>query len=416
MQKYNKGRSEAISQQRAAAAGAAIPEVRQTLDDYIRQAIQEKLPELLAEELQEYLGRARYEHHSEGATKQYRNGFGKERCVSSGCGTLSVRVPRLREPYESQIVRRYQRVSEEVRATLPELYLHGLATGDFGQCLHALLGDEAPLSDSTIVRLKETWKQEYQGWKRRPLQRDYLYVWLDGVYPKAGPKDEQMALLVAVGLNRGGQKELLALEEGYRESSESWRDLLRDLKKRGVHWIGLGIADGIDGVWKALRDVFPAARHQRCWIHKMRNVLDKVPTHAEDLIGEELRAMYYAPSRSEALRWKTEFVQKYQSVYPKAVDSLEEAGDRLFTHFDFPKCHWPSIKSTNVIESIFSVVKLRTDAARRIRRRESATHLVFKLLTAAERRWNRIHGYRLVPKTIESLSKQRSTSKVRYAA
>jgi transposase-like protein len=393
-----------------------MPEVRHTLDEHIRKAIQEKLPELLEEEIQGYLGRRWYEHHSEESPIHYRNGYGKERRVSTGCGTISLRVPRLREPYESKIVGRYQRMSDQVRATLPELYLHGLATGDFGQCLHFFLGEEAPLSDSTIVRLKETWKKEYSQWKRRQLHKEYLYVWIDGVYPKAGPQDDKMALLVAVGLNRRGEKEILAIEEGYRESSESWRDLLRDVKKRGVRWIGLLIADGIAGVWKALRDVYPHARQQRCWIHKMRNVLDKVPTHAQDEVREELRAMYYAHSRQEALRLKGEFLQKYRSLYPKAVESIEEAGDRLFTYFDFPRSHWPSIKSTNVIESIFSSVKLRTDATRRIRRRDSATYLVYKLLMVAERNLNRIRGFRVVAQLIDTLSNQHPTRKVRKAA
>ncbi len=413
MKKYNKRRSESTVQNPKT---AEMPVVRQTLDEHIRRAIQEKLPELLEEEIQEYLGRQRYEHHPENAPIQYRNGYGKQRTLSSGCGTLRLRVPRLREPYESKIVGRYQRMTDEVRATLPDLYLHGLATGDFDQCLHMLLGQEAPLSDSTIVRLKESWKKEYSEWKGRSLEKEYLYVWIDGIYPKAGPKEDKMALLVAVGLNRRGQKELLALEEGYRESSESWRDLFRDLKKRGVRWIGMTIADGIAGVWKALRDVFPNAREQRCWVHKMRNVVDKVPTHAHDEVHEELRAMYYARNRKEALRLKAEFCQKYRSLYPKAVDSLQEAGERLFTYFDFPRSHWPSIKSTNVIESIFSSVKLRTDAARRIRRRDSATYLVFKLLIVAEGNLNRIAGFRIVARTIETFINQQSRPKVRNAA
>ena len=223
-----------------------------------------------------------------------------------------------------------------------------------------------------------------------------------------------MALLVAVCVNRRGQKELLAIEEGYRESFESWRDLLRDLKKRGVLWIGLTVADGIVGVWKSLREVFPGSRQQRCWIHKMRNILDKVPKRAEDEIREELRAMYYARKEKDALRLKAEFIQKYQSLYPRAVESLKEAGDRLFTYFVFPKCHWPSIKSTNVIESIFSSVKLRTDAARRIRRRDSATYLVYKLLMVAEGNLNRIHGFKLITQTIEYFNKKQLILKVRH--
>jgi putative transposase len=413
VKKYNKGKSEANTQQ---ARTPAIIEMRQTLDEHIRKAIQEKLPEILEEELQGYLGRQWYERHSEETPVKYRNGYGKQRKISSGCGTISIQVPRLREPYESQIVRRYQRMSDGVRATIPDLYLHGMATGDFGQCLHKLLGEEAPLSGSTVLRMKETWKQEYQQWNKRELDQEYLYVWLDGVYPKAGPKDENMALLVAVGLNRQGRKEILAIEEGYRESFQSWRDLLRSLKKRGVRWIGLTIADGIAGVWKAVRDVYPKSHQQRCWVHKMRNVLDKVPKQAEEEIREELRAMYYARNLKDALNLKAEFIQKYQHKYPKAVESLEEAGDRLFSYFAFPRSHWPSIKSTNVIESIFSSVKLRTDAARRIPRRDSATHLVFKLLMVAERNLHRIRGYKLVSQTIELFRNKRFSVKMRSAA
>lgn len=398
------------------AHAAAQEPVRQTLDDYVRQAIAEKLPEILKYEIQEYLGRKRYEHHAEGEAKQYRNGYGKERNLTCGCGRIPVRVPRLRVPYESQIVRRYQRLSDEVRATLPELYAHGLAVGDFSQCLRLLLGDEAPLSETTIVRLKAKWKAEYEQWQKRPLDEEYLYVWVDGVYPKAGPKEEKMALLVVVGLNRHGAKEILAIVEGYRESMESWREVFRSLKKRGAKFLGLVIADGMDGVWKALREVYPRSQEQRCWVHKMRNVIDKVPQHAEDEIRERLRAMYHARSRKEALQLKAEFAGDYQLRYPKAVASLEEAGARLFSYFDFPKPHWKSIKSTNVIESMFAAVKLRTDAARRIPKRESATYLVFKVLSAVECRFNRIQAHKLVAETLDKLNPKPHRLKVRKAA
>jgi putative transposase len=325
-------------------------------------------------------------------------------------------VPRLREPWESQIVGRYQRMSEMGRQLLPELYLHGLATGDFGQCLHALLGQEAPLSDSTIVRLKQQWKEEYEQWRDRTLEQEYLFLWVDGVYPKAGPKREDMALLVVVGANRRGVKELLAIEEGYRESKESWRDLLRSLKRRGVRWVGMAIADGTIGFDKALLSVFPQSRFQRCWIHKMRNVLDKVPLHAHDEVHQKLRALYTAKDRKEAIALRAEFVRQYRSLYPKAVASLLEAGDQLFTYYDCPRIYWPSIKSTNVIESAFSSVKLRTDAARRIRRRDSATYLVFKLLLTAERRWCRLRGYRLISQAIDILKTNSNTPRLQTAA
>lgn len=414
MKRYDKSRKQTTRKGEPDTPASAV---EMTLEEHIRKAFQEKLPGLLEEELQEYLGRAWYERHQEPeGPKQYRNGYGKKRTVSCGVGDIPVQVPRLREPWQSQIVRRYQRMSDTVRATLPELYLHGLATGDFAQCMHALLGEEAPLSDSTIVRLKQQWKEDYLQWEKRPLQQDYLYLWVDGVYPKAGPREENLALLVVVGANRRGEKELLALHEGYRESTESWRDLFRSLKRRGVRWAGMLVADGVPGVEKALRDVFPQTKRQRCWVHKMRNVLDKVPLKAHDEIHQKLLAMYNARSREEALRLRAEFVGEYRSVYPHAVASLLEAGEKLFTYFDFPRSHWRSIKSTNVIESIFASVKLRTDAARRIRRRDSATYLVFKLLTTAERRLHRLHGYRLVAQTIDMLKSTSQTRKVRIAA
>jgi putative transposase len=406
-----------IEANRKKAVEAVAEVVRPSLEDHIRQVFRERLPQLLDEELQEYLGRGRYERREANEpVKQYRNGKGKTRTISCGVGDLSVRVPRLREPWESQIVRRYERMSETSRKLLPELYLHGLATGDFGQCLHAMLGEEAPLSDSTIVRLKRQWQQEYEEWKNRKLLAEYLFVWVDGVYPKAGPKDEALALLVVVGVNRKGVKELLAIEEGYRESTESWKDLLRSLKRRGVGWIGMAVADGAIGFEKALMQIFPKTRFQRCWVHKMRNVLDKIPLHAHEEVHEKLRAMYMARDRDEALKLRTEFVRLYQERYPKAVASLLEAGEQLFTYFDFPKVFWRSIKTTNVIESAFASVKLRTDAARRIRRRDSATYLVFKLLVTAEQRWFRLRGHKAVVQTIDALKSTTRTPRLQKAA
>ena len=263
------------------------------------------------------------------------------------------------------------------------------------------------------MRLKQQWQAEYEQWKKRPLDAEYLYIWADGVYPKAGPKDEQMAVLVVVGLNRRGQKELLAIEEGYRESFESWRDVFRGLKHRGLKWVGMVIADGIAGLWKAQRDVYPAARKQRCWVHKMRNVLDKVPKKAHDDVLQALREIYHARSEKQARAAVRLFGVRFRSLYPKAVDSLFQALEAMFSYFIAPREHWKSIKSTNVIESMFSAVKLRTDAARRIPRRDSALYLVFKLLTDQQPRWHKIHGYGLVVQTIE-LMQQRH--KVRIAA
>jgi putative transposase len=235
--------------------------------------------------------------------------------------------------------------------------------------------------------MKEQWQEEYKLWKKRTLDEEYLYVWADGVYPKAGPKDESAsggAVLVVVGLNHKGEKEILAVAEGYRESFESGRDVLPNIHKRGTKWNGLVIGDGLPGFWRAIRDVYPRCKPQRCFVHKMRNILNNVPFKAQDQVHEALRAIYHA------------FIFRYQRLYPKAILSLKEGAHLLFTYFYFPEKHWRSIKSTNVIESMFSAVKLRTNVARRIPKRESALYLVFKLLTDQQTRLRKINGCRLV--------------------
>jgi putative transposase len=271
------------------------------------------------------------------------------------------------------------------------------------------------LSETSILRQKQQWESEYQAWKKRPLDKEYLYVWADGVYTKADPKNEQIAVLVLIGLNRKNEKELLAIEEGCHECVESWCEVFRDLKRRGLRWIGMMIADGVPGLLKALRDAFPTARRQRRWVHKMRNVLDKVPQTAYDEILQVLREIYHASSKDQALGLVKSFVAHYGHRYPKAVACLQESLDVLFSYFHFPRQHWKSIKSTNVIESLFSAVKLRTDAARRIPKRESALFLVFKLLLNQQQRLKKIHGFRLVSQTIE-LVQLTKNSKLRIAA
>jgi putative transposase len=385
------------------------------LDELVLLGAQRMVQQALEAEVTEYLGRRPYERHVDDTQKHYRNGLAKKRHLTAGCGSFGIRVPRLREQYTSAIVDRYQRLTPGMTALIPHLYLHGLASGDFQQCFGAFLGSEAPLSQTSILRQKQQWEAEYQAWKKRPLEREYLYVWADGVYPKAGPKDEQMAVLVVIGLNRKGEKELLAIDEGYRESADSWREVFRDLKRRGLQWIGMMIADGVAGLWKALRDAFPTARRQRCWVHKMRNVLDKVPLTIYDEVLQALREIYHATSKDQALALVKTFVAHYGHRYPKAVACLQESLDVLFSYFHFPRQHWKSIKSTNVIESLFSAVKLRTDAARRIPKRESALFLVFKLLLNQQQRLKKIHGYRLVPQTMEYVQSNKNP-KLRIAA
>lgn len=389
--------------------------IRSMLDQLILLGAQKMIEQGLEAELQEYLGRKKYERQENDTKKQYRNGYSKERTITASIGSMSVRTPRLRERFESQILGRYQRLAGQMQTLVPELYLHGLSSGDFQQCFQGVLGNSAPLSQTSVLRMKKEWEEEYTLWKKRRLEKEYLYVWADGVYPKAGPKDDSMAVLVLVGVRRSGEKEILALEEGYRESAESWSDLLRNIKKRGIEWIGMVIADGALGLWKALRDVFPLAKRQRCWIHKMRNVLDKVSARHEEDVRELLRQMYHSHSAQHTKMLMKIFRQRYFTLYPKAVECLEDSCEMLLTYFQFPKRHWKSLKSTNVIESMFATVKLRTNAARRIPRRDSALYLVFKLLTTLQTRLKKLHGYKLVAQTIDTLRKSKH-AKLRIAA
>jgi putative transposase len=365
------------------------------------QGFTEKLYEIFEGFITEYIGRLRYER-GEG-TPIYRNGYCKARNLTIGSGTVKIRVPRTRDGYKPPILLPYQKRSEEVTEMILDLYLHGISTGDYNRFLDKILGAEASLSSSTIQRLLKQWKAEYTKWKMRKLENRYLYVWADGVYPKAGPKDEKMALLVLIGVRENGDRDILTMNEGYRESYESWKDTLKDIKRRGVKFIGMMIGDGIKGLWKAVSEIFPKAEQQRCWVHKMRNVLDKVPKRVYDEIKEELQDIYNAKSKEEAKGLISDFRDKYYSKYPNAVLSLEEGGDRLLTYFKFPKLHWKSIKTTNPIESCFATVKLRTNAARRIRTQESAIFLIYKILVESQKRWRKINGSRLVNSTLDNL-------------
>lgn len=385
-----------------------MDEAHSYVDEFARTQLQVRLQQALEAERDEIVGRDWHHHHEDGLVRNYRNGYAPGRGLTCGCGQMELQMPRLRRPYDSKIVAKYERMTPAMQKLLPQLYLHGLATGDFQQAMGWFWGEEAPLSSASIVRLKAQWEQDYRQWKERPLEAEYLYLWADGIYPKGGPVDESLALLVVVGVDRQGRKTPLAIEEGYRESEESWVDLFQDLKRRGVKWLGLVIGDGMAGLWKAVRRVFPTTRQQRCWVHKMRNVLDKVPKRAHDEVLEHLRRIYRAESYKESQVLRREFIRRYRVLYPKAVQSFEEPGEALFTYFRFPKPHWIHLKTTNPIESLFATVRIRTQAARRMRSRLGALCLVFQLLKNSEHRLRRIRAYNLVPDTIDQLRTQRS--------
>lgn len=362
----------------------------------MRLKIQEMVQSLLEAELTEFLGRQRYERRSAAdAQVGSRNGHGKRRRVSLSCGTITVRRPRARdldERFESRVLPLFVRRTEEVADLIPDLYLHGLAAGDFDLALRGLLGEKAPLSASTVVRLKDKWKGELEQWNSRPLDDlEPVYMWVDGVYVKAGlDKTKAAVLVVLVGL-ADGRKVFVALQAGHRESTDSWSEVLRDLRDRGLRCPKLVIGDGHLGIWGGLANVFPEANEQRCWNHRFMNILDKVPKKHQVEAKRRLRAIPYAESLMEAEAAKSEFQQwAQQEGFPAAGTLLDKDWERMVTFYQFPKEHWRHLRTTNPIESPFAALRLRTDAAKRFKRVDNAVAVICKMLLLAERRFRRL--------------------------
>jgi transposase-like protein len=320
-------------------------------------------------------------------------------------GTITLRRPRVRgleERFESRVLPLFARRTKEVAELIPELYLHGLSEGDFELALRGLLGEGAPLSKASIRRLRAVWTAQYAAWATRSLaDREVVYVWADGIYVKAGLERDKAALLVVMGAMRDGTKEVLAVTSGYRESTDSWTEVFRDLKARGLGVPRLLVADGNPAIWGGVRTVWPEAAEQRCCNHKMRNVLDRLPKREQPEAKELLRAVVYAPTRAEAVKARQVFQKRYGPWYPKAVAVLEEDWDRMVTFYDFPEAHWKHLLTTNVVESPFASVRLRTSAAKRFKRVESATALIWKLLTVAEKRFRRLDAPHLLRDVLE---------------
>jgi putative transposase len=298
-------------------------------------------------------------------------------------GTIQVRRPRVRsavERFESRILPLFHRKSKELGAMLPELYLHGLAKGDFELALRGLLGDGAPLSRSSIERLKANWQLELEEWKKQDLsQVEVVYMWADGLYVKAGIDDHKAALLVIIAATTDGKKVLLACESGERESKEGWSGILRDVIACGLRLPLLTVADGHLGIWSALGELHPEGREQRWWNHKICNVLDKLPKKEQPAAKQLLRSMSYADTQGECEKQRDRFVSRYRKNYPKATECLLKDWNRMVTLYAFPKEHWVHLRTTNIIESPFAMIRLRTNAARRFKRVDNASAMIWKL-------------------------------------
>ena len=381
-----------------------IPEITQSLDELAREGARRMILAALELEVEQYVEKLRCLRDENGHALVVRNGKAEPRTVSLGTGSIQFQAPRVddRRPeqrFTSRILPPYMRRSPRLNEALPILYLRGLSTGDFEEAIPVLLGaDAAGFSATTITRLLRVWQEEYEGWRKRLLTgKEYVYVWADGVYfnVRLG-EDKQLACLVLVGVLPDGTKEVIALEDGYRESTESWLSLLRDLERRGMPAPKLATGDGALGFWAALRQVYPKTEEQRCWVHKIANVLDKLPKRVQPRAKDMLHEIMRAPERQSALEDIERFSQEFGAKYPKAVDTLTKDQNELLTFFDFPAEHWIHLRTTNPIESPFATVKARTRKTKGAGSRKAGLAMAFKLLLAAEKRWRRINAPHLV--------------------
>src|SRR2546425_3296126 len=384
------------------------PLVGATLDDLARAGAQRMIAAALQIEVEDYVARFRDERDAMGHALVVRNGTARPRPVTTGVGPLTIAAPRVndrrvvdggRQEVTSAILPPYVRRSPRVESVLPLLYLHGLSSGDFHEALPALLGPEAAgLSSSAILRLTKSWTAEYEAFRQRDLtEHDYVYLWADGVHFTIRVEEERLCTLVVIGVRPDGTKEVVALEDGYRESAESWRTLLRDLKRRGLRAPVLAVGDGALGFWAAVRDVWPETAEQRCWVHRIANVLDKLPKSLQPRAKQALHEIMYAETRAAAEREIARFGAAYGAKYPKAVASLTLDQDRLLTHFDYPAEHWKHLRTTNPIESTFATVRLREGVTKGAGSRTAGLVMAFKLLHVAEGHWRNVDAAELVP-------------------
>jgi transposase-like protein len=380
------------------------PEIMQSLDELARQGARRMILEALELEVEEYVQALRHLRNEQGHALAVRHGKSHhERTVQLGAGSIQIRAPRVndRRPdhrFTSQILPPYMRRSPRLEEALPVLYLRGLSTGDFSEALETLLGPQAAgFSATTITRLLKVWQEEYQIWRKRSLGRkDYVYIWADGVYFNVRLEEDRLACLVIMGVLSDGRKEVIAIEDGYRESAESWTSLLRDLKRRGLPAPVLAVGDGGLGFWAALREVYPQTQEQRCWKHKIANVLDKLPKRLQPRAKNMLHEIMKAPDRDTAVEDIARFCEEFTARYPKAVETLTKDQAQLLTFFDFPAEHWLHLRTTNPVESPFATVKARTKVTKGAGSRKAGLAMAFKLMLAAEQRWRRVNAPHLV--------------------
>jgi len=389
---------------------SSCPEgIRDVLTEVLRKGARTLLASALEAEVLEYVERFAEERDEHGRRLVVRNGWMPERTIQTGIGSIPVKRPRVddrrvssdgeRCRFTSSILPPYLRRTRSLEELIPWLYLKGVSTGDFSEALAALLGPGAAgLSAATITRLKEVWQKEYEAWSRRDLTgKRYVYLWADGIYCNVRLTDDRPCLLVIMGATEQGENVLLALHDGERESEISWREVLSDLKRRGLkEGAELAVGDGALGFWGALRKVYPRTKEQRCWVHKTANVLDKLPDKVQPSAKKMLQAIWQSPTRSEADKAMEAFAEVYQAKYPKAVHCLLKDRESLLRFYDFPAEHWVHIRTTNPIESTFATVRLRTTRTKGSGSRSACLAMVYKLARSAEAHWRRLNASELL--------------------
>lgn len=394
-----------------------VKELKQpgSISDPLTQLIREGAKELIAKaveaELQELLDQFN-DQKVDGKQRVVRNGFLPEREVQTGVGPVEVKVPKVRDKagqgvkFNSTLIPPYLKKTKSIEEFLPWLYLKGVSTGDFNETLQALLGDEAKgLSSNTISRLKAQWEDERKSWSQRDLSlKHYVYIWADGVYFNVRGDDDRSCILVVIGATDKGKKEIIAIEDGHRESEQSWLELLRDLRHRGLTISPkLAVGDGALGFWKALAKEFPSTAHQRCWVHKTANVLNKLPKKVQPKVKEALHNIWMAETREDAHKAFENTLNRFREKYPRAMQCLEKDRDKLLAFYDFPAPHWGHIRTTNPIESTFATVRLRTTKTRNCVSRNTILAMVFKLMCSAQKRWKRLRGFELMADVVEGI-------------
>ena len=378
------------------------------LTELLRAGAQKLIYQAVEAELQELLEEHAERRTAEGKAGVVRNGYLPERELQTGVGPVTVRIPKVRaktgEPvtFHSALVPPYVRKTKSLEAALPWLYLKGISSGEMSEALAVLVGQEAKgLSASTVSRLKQVWAEEYSRWRESRLDKDrWVYIWVDGIYSGLRAEQAKLCALVVVGVNERGEKHFLAIEDGVRESTQSWREVLLGLQSRGMNTPELAIGDGAMGFWAALEEIYPKTRQQRCWMHKTVNVLNYLPKSTQAKAKQSLHNIWQAETKAAAEKAFELFIKTYEPKYPKTTLCLQKDREELMAFYDFPAQHWQSIRTSNPIESTFATIRHRTKRSKGCLSRDGMLHMMFKLGQCAEKSWRRLRGFNYLAKVI----------------